>query len=636
MWSVREKGNLRPADVDDYRDCQVGTFYRQSLFAHQGPSGYKPAGNSPEMKNAWLIALRVPCGGLSRGAGAAAAGVARRTAFDAHIGNGVRRTTAGSTSPSLFRLLRPYSISTRRVPFSAPSSASRISASFNASYPWTQKFTPVSKYVACFTSTTPAAYARKSRAPKPQKNQASQTPQQPLYEHDGEGIRFREKDLTQKEVEAIVGPHVDADMANRLLRTLHECRLTGTLDELDSMPVATAYNRNVIQNALAWLRRNYPVDEEAAVRARAEQEAQAYEEKLRADAERLGLYRPEEGSKKSKSPSVYGSSGIDALHEHYEKQPAKEYNWKSQAQEVSENTGTLEKFGRNAKLAKREPSERMKYYMERAMISKDEAAPEMSKFQRLWPSALLTVAVVSLAYLFSLYYSPPARSARLWPDMPPAAATIFGIILANTTIFALWRVPPAWRFLNRYFLSVPGWPVAASTLGNVFSHQQLNHLLTNMVVLWFIGTRLHDDVGRGNFLAIYLSSGVLASFFSLSSFVLRNRFVTSSLGASGAIAGVLAAWCAINSDKQFSIIFIPPDWIPPLSSTLILSCFIAVELLGIARGWSKIDHFAHLGGYIAGLSSAQIVKDRRRRELEARRKAHEQKGWIGKVFSKEE
>lgn len=60
--------------------------------------------------------------------------------------------------------------------------------------------------------------------------------------------------------------------------------------------------------------------------------------------------------------------------------------------------------------------------------------------------------------------------------------------------------------------------------------------------------KVHDDIGRGNFLAIYLSSGVLGSFLSLSSFVLRNQFYTSSLGASGAIAGILAAWCTINSE----------------------------------------------------------------------------------------
>ena len=141
---------------------------------------------------------------------------------------------------------------------------------------------------------------------------------------------------------------------------------------------------------------------------------------------------------------------------------------------------------------------------------------------------------------------------------------MFGIMLVNSAVLVAWRMPQAWRFLNRYFLSVPGYPYALSVVGNVFSHQQPLHLATNMFVLWLMGTRctswqtvavthadlrtVHEDVGRGNFLAIYTASGVLASFFSLTSFVLRRNFVTSSLGASGAVAGVIAAYCCYNRE----------------------------------------------------------------------------------------
>ena len=58
---------------------------------------------------------------------------------------------------------------------------------------------------------------------------------------------------------------------------------------------------------------------------------------------------------------------------------------------------------------------------------------------------------------------------------------------------------------------------------------------------------VHDDIGRGNFLSVYLSSGVFASIFSLSRFVITNNLFTTSLGASGALTGVLACWCTIHS-----------------------------------------------------------------------------------------
>lgn len=65
-----------------------------------------------------------------------------------------------------------------------------------------------------------------------------------------------------------------------------------------------------------------------------------------------------------------------------------------------------------------------------------------------------------------------------------------GIMGVNLAVFALWKAwPPAWKMLNRYFISVPIYPHALSIVGSVFSHQQFRHLATNMVILWFIGTR---------------------------------------------------------------------------------------------------------------------------------------------------
>ncbi len=162
------------------------------------------------------------------------------------------------------------------------------------------------------------------------------------------------------------------------------------------------------------------------------------------------------------------------------------------------------------------------------------------------------------------------------------------------------------------------------------------------IIVFAKTNKVHDDIGRGNFLAIYFSSGVLASFISLGSFVLRNQFYTSSLGASGAIAGVLAAWCTINSEyvdpfrpetttlltvvhsKYFSFIFLPPGFLPPLSSSILLSVLIAVELAGISRGWRRLDHWAHLGGYVAGFGGAQVLKYRakERKRLEAQRRSN--------------
>jgi membrane associated rhomboid family serine protease len=62
---------------------------------------------------------------------------------------------------------------------------------------------------------------------------------------------------------------------------------------------------------------------------------------------------------------------------------------------------------------------------------------------------------------------------------------------------------------------------------------------------------VHDEIGRGNFLSLYLSSGVIGSLVSLTSHVLLQRLTVTSLGASGAIAGLVAAWCMLHSEYAF-------------------------------------------------------------------------------------
>ena len=99
-----------------------------------------------------------------------------------------------------------------------------------------------------------------------------------------------------------------------------------------------------------------------------------------------------------------------------------------------------------------------------------------------------------------------------------------------------------------------------SMVGNFFSHQSFTHLGYNMAIIWFIGTKLHDEIGRGNFLALYMSSGVIASLSSLSFFVLSKTYVTSSLGASGPACGIIAAYfwlkALVTSREVMSTIWI--------------------------------------------------------------------------------
>ncbi|KAJ3154971.1 hypothetical protein HDU86_004490 [Geranomyces michiganensis] len=103
-----------------------------------------------------------------------------------------------------------------------------------------------------------------------------------------------------------------------------------------------------------------------------------------------------------------------------------------------------------------------------------------------------------------------------------------------------------------------------------------------------------------HFLAFYLSVAVLASLTSHMVSLLwlsRIKPLKSSLGASGALWAILAGLATLVPQLPVGIVFLPgvaftmSDLIPAL---------IAFDLVGLVRGWSMLDHAAHLGGAALG------------------------------------
>ena len=407
----------------------------------------------------------------------------------------------------------------------------------------------------------------------------------------GDESRFGVRRLSKSEIAVILGKQVSYEEGDSILRRVQHQRISGTLDH--PLPVPEL----LIAKALAWLRKTYPIDEEAAIIARIDQEI-------------------EEERKKSDNHS---QSVLDQIKAENELNAAKEKEAKEVANQEEKNANgpTNITTAPGAIVARRtESADWVKKYKEKA-TSKIITPLEMTKFERLWPSTLVVLAVVGLSALCAQNYYPPSRTARLWPDVPPVAATILTLIGVNVFIFLLWRLPQAWYFLNRQMTLIPGYPHSASLLGNVFSHQSFSHLAMNMGVLWLIGTGLHNDIGRGNFLAVFLTCGVISSYISLYFYVSRNILYTSSLGASGAICGLIATWFTLDSHRSVSFVFLPDRFIHGWSPYIILGLMVAGDLIGATRrirgiGQGGIDHIAHLGGYAAGLGCAQVLRYQRR------------------------
>ena len=86
-------------------------------------------------------------------------------------------------------------------------------------------------------------------------------------------------------------------------------------------------------------------------------------------------------------------------------------------------------------------------------------------------------------------------------------------------------------------------PVYLTLLTSMFMHGGFGHIAGNMLFLWVFGDNLEDEMGHVNYFFFYLLCGILAGLAHvLSSSWLNQSTLVPSLGASGAISGVLAGY----------------------------------------------------------------------------------------------
>lgn len=153
-------------------------------------------------------------------------------------------------------------------------------------------------------------------------------------------------------------------------------------------------------------------------------------------------------------------------------------------------------------------------------------------------------------------------------------------------------------FFQRYSFNIPQIRLYRDYrrfLTSGFLHSGWMHLIFNMVALYSFGDVLESSIGITKFLGIYFISLLAGNLLSL--YVNRNRSHYTSVGASGAISGVVFAAIGLFPDMRMSLLFIPislPGWLFGL--LYVLYC-----MFGIRARRDNIGHDAHLGGGMAGL-----------------------------------
>ena len=150
---------------------------------------------------------------------------------------------------------------------------------------------------------------------------------------------------------------------------------------------------------------------------------------------------------------------------------------------------------------------------------------------------------------------------------------------------------------------------------SLFLHGGWLHLLGNMLFLWIFGDNVEDAMGHGPFLVFYLLCGAAANLAHIAANPMSRE---PTIGASGAIAGVLGAYLVLYPRARVLClvplwIFLQFVWIPAI---LFLPLWIGLQLLsGFASLGTEqtggVAWWAHIGGFFAGVILVHFFARRR-------------------------
>jgi rhomboid family protein len=150
--------------------------------------------------------------------------------------------------------------------------------------------------------------------------------------------------------------------------------------------------------------------------------------------------------------------------------------------------------------------------------------------------------------------------------------------------------------------------VYLTLLTSMFMHGGLAHLAGNMWFLWIFGDNIEDDLGPVRYLVFYLLCGVLASLAHVAVSAGGPQADVPTLGASGAISGVLGAYLVVHPLRQVTVLMLRIIMnVPGYVAVGIWFLFQLVSgYMGMhgAQG-GGVAYAAHVGGFIAG---AALVK----------------------------
>ncbi len=171
--------------------------------------------------------------------------------------------------------------------------------------------------------------------------------------------------------------------------------------------------------------------------------------------------------------------------------------------------------------------------------------------------------------------------------------------------------------------TIPGLGVTPITvyitlITNIFMHGGLAHIFGNMLFLWIFGDNIENRLGHLRYLIFYLVCGILASLAHVySTAMLGGNLLIPTLGASGAISGILGAYILLFPKKRVSVIvFYFITDVPAVMAIglwFVFQLISGLGLLGAGAQGGGVAYGAHIGGFIAGMILINFFSIGRRR-----------------------
>lgn len=171
-----------------------------------------------------------------------------------------------------------------------------------------------------------------------------------------------------------------------------------------------------------------------------------------------------------------------------------------------------------------------------------------------------------------------------------AVAYTFGFVPAKYTVA---QMAAHFSLLNKL----------SSPFSYMFLHGGFWHLIGNMWFLYVFGDNIEQELGPFRFIVFYLVCGLLAAFFH---FLLNHSSTVPTIGASGAIAGVMGAYFLLHPRNK--ILTLIPVFIFPLFVSIPAFIFLGIwfflqfiNATGHGAG-AGIAWWAHIGGFLSGMA----------------------------------